>query len=125
MDSGSNGYVWQSAVQPRCLFDLRLLWGARRSLDLVRLLLVQFLLSLNLSDKLLDLLALRFHPLLREPLQQVHWQVEAGNRILYGKDEGQMSLTEQPEFSTPDQNCTDVQLYKALTSKKLSTYCRM
>lgn len=63
------------------LLDLGLLRGAGRSL--IGLLLVLFLLLSDLQDQLLDLVALRLHPLLWEPFGEVDWQVETGNGILF------------------------------------------
>lgn len=38
--------------------------------------------TFDLQDELLDLLPLRLHPLLGEPVRQVHGQVEAGDGVL-------------------------------------------
>lgn len=79
--SGADGEVQRPTRRPRCL--LHLLGGAGRSFDPFGLLLVQFLFLLDLQDQILDLLALRLHPLLREPVRQVDRQVETGKRILF------------------------------------------
>lgn len=81
--SGADGKFWRPLRQPRSLFDLGLFRRAGWSLDLVGLPLFQFLLLLDLQDELLDLLTLRLHSLLREPVGQVDRQVETGNRILF------------------------------------------
>lgn len=80
--SGADGDVRRPTGRPASLLDLRLLRGAGRSLHLLGLLPVLLLLLLDLQDQLLDLLTLRLHPLLREPVGQVERQVEAGDRTL-------------------------------------------
>lgn len=82
--SGSGGGpAWRPPRSHRSLLDFGLGERAERSRDLVRLL-VLFLLTLDPQDQFFDLLALRLHPLLREPVGQVDGQVEALDGVLWG-----------------------------------------
>lgn len=79
MPLGAHWKIWAPANGS--LLDLRLLGGAGQSpLWLLPLLI---LVLLDPENQLLDLVALRLHPLLLKPVGELDGQVETGDGILF------------------------------------------